>query len=89
LTALHGRAAKSKLLGSVRDSLRVQKLPDRLLEKREAREGDWVFRSRSNRDRHRPARRYGRFVDERAAMIGLDPGNYGAHNLRHTKVTLI
>ena len=34
-------------------------------------------------------RQYGRLVDGWVAMIGLDPGNYGTHSMRRTKVALI
>jgi integrase len=59
------------------------------LEKRGAREDDWIFPSRSNRGGHLTTRQYGRLVDEWVEMIGLDPGNYGTHSMRRTKVALI
>jgi integrase len=59
------------------------------LEQRGVRDDDWIFPSRSNRGGHLTTRQYGRLVDEWVAMIGLDPGNYGTHSMRRTKVALI
>jgi integrase len=59
------------------------------LEKRGARDDDWIFPSRSNPGEHLTTRRYGRLVDGWVEMIGLDPGNYGTHSMRRTKVALI
>ena len=59
------------------------------LETRGAREDDWIFPSRSNRGGHLTTRQYGRLVDEWVELIGLDPGNYGTHSMRRTKVALI
>jgi integrase len=59
------------------------------LEKRGARDDDWIFPSRSNRGDHLTTRQYGRLVDGWVEMIGLDPGNYGTHSMRRTKVALI
>ena len=59
------------------------------LQKRGARDDDWIFPSRSNRGGHLTTRQYGRLVDGWVAMIGLDPGNYGTHSMRRTKVALI
>jgi integrase len=59
------------------------------LEKRGARDDDWIFPSRSNRGGHLTTRQYGRLVDEWVEMIGLDPGNYGTHSMRRTKAALI
>jgi integrase len=59
------------------------------LEQRGTRDDDWIFPSRSNRGGHLTTRQYGRLVDEWVAMIGLDPGNYGTHSMRRTKVALI
>jgi site-specific recombinase XerC len=59
------------------------------LEKRGAREDDWIFPSRSKRGGHLTTRQYGRLVDEWVSMIGLDPGNYGTHSMRRTRVALI
>ena len=59
------------------------------LQKRGTRDDDWIFPSRSNRGRHLTTRQYGRLVDHWVAMIGLDPGHYGTHSMRRTKVALI
>lgn len=59
------------------------------IELRGARDDDWIFPSRSNRGGHLTTRQYGRLVDDWVAMIGLDPGNYGTHSMRRTKVALI
>jgi integrase len=58
------------------------------LEERGTRD-DWIFLSRSNRGGHLTTRQYGRLVDDWVEMIGLDPGNYGTHSMRRTKVALI
>jgi integrase len=54
-----------------------------------ARNGDWLFPSRSNADGHLTTRQYARLVDDWIAMIGLDPSNYGTHSLRRTKVAMV
>jgi integrase len=59
------------------------------LEKRGARQDDWIFPSRSNCGGHLTTPQYGRLVDEWVEMIGLDPGNYGTHSMRRTKVALV
>ena len=59
------------------------------MEQRGTRYDDWIFPSRSNRGGHLTTRQYGRLVDAWVAMIGLDPGNYGTHSMRRTKVALI
>jgi integrase len=59
------------------------------LELRGIRDDEWIFPSRSNRGGHLTTRQYGRLVDEWVAMISLNPGNYGTHSMRRTKVALI
>jgi integrase len=59
------------------------------LEKRGARDDDWILPGRSNRGDHLTTRQYGRFVDDWVEMIGLDSGNYGTHSMLRTKVALI
>lgn len=44
---------------------------------------------RSRAGDHVTTRQYGRLLDERVALIGLDAALYGTHSLRLTKVTLI
>jgi integrase len=78
-----GRPIQFEIISACRESLIAW------LEKRGARDDDWIFPSRSNRCAHLNMRQYGRLVDEWVAMIGLDPGNYGTHSMRRTKVALI
>ncbi len=59
------------------------------LQKRGNRSDDWLFPSRSKHGEHLTTRQYGRLVDDWVAMIGLNPGNYGTHSMRRTKVALI
>jgi Phage integrase family len=54
-----------------------------------ARNGDWLFPSRSNADGHLTTRQYARLVDDWITMIGLDSSNYGTHSLRRTKVAMV
>lgn len=56
---------------------------------RVARNGDWLFPSRSNADGHITTRQYARLVDDWITMIGLDPSIYGTHSLRRTKVAMV
>jgi integrase len=51
--------------------------------------GDFLFFSRSRRDRHLTTRQYARIVDGWVTMIGADPRDYGTHSLRRSKATLI
>jgi integrase len=48
-----------------------------------------LFPSRQRRSSHLSTRQYSRIVKGWAALIGLDPENYGTHSLRRTKATLI
>jgi integrase len=54
-----------------------------------ARNGNWLFPSRSNADGHLTTRQYARLVDDWITMIGRDPSNYGTHSLRRTKVAMV
>jgi integrase len=56
---------------------------------RVARNGDWLFPSRSNADGHLTTGQYACLVDDWITMIGLDPSNYGTHSLRRTKVAMV
>ena len=47
------------------------------------------FPSRMTRSPHISTRQYARIVKSWVARIGLDPGDYGTHSLRRTKVTVI
>jgi integrase len=51
--------------------------------------GDYLFFSRSHRDRHLTTRQYARIVDGWVSMIGADPSEYGTRSLRRSKATLI
>jgi integrase len=50
---------------------------------------DYLFFSRTHRDRHLTTRQYARIVNGWASMIGADPCEYGTHSLRRSKATLI
>lgn len=57
---------------------------------RRGRRGDgWLFPSRSRPGGHIGTRQYARLVDRWVAMIDLEPGAYGTHSLRRTKVSLV
>ena len=43
---------------------------------------DWLFPSRSRPGDLLFTRQYGRLLDDRVALIGLDPAAYGTHSLR-------
>ena len=49
----------------------------------------YLFRSRLHSSEHLSTRQYSRTIKSWVKMIGLDPGIYGTHSLRRTKVTLI
>ena len=51
--------------------------------------GEFLFSSRSNRNRPITTRHYARLVDKWVASIGLDASRFGTHSLRRTKATLI
>jgi integrase len=51
--------------------------------------GDFLFPSRLHGSAHLSTRQYARIVKSSDSGIGLLPGNYGTHSLRHTKATLI
>ena len=51
--------------------------------------GDYPFPSRHRQSPHISTRQYARIVNRWAALIGLDPEDYGTHSLRRTKATLI
>jgi len=52
-------------------------------------DAQFLFPSRLVRSPHLSTRQYARIVKRWAALIGLDPDNYGTHSLRRTKATLI
>ncbi len=49
----------------------------------------FLFPSRLSKSPHLSTRQYSRIVKRWAALIGLDPENYGTHSLRRSKATLI
>nr|WP_312449315.1 tyrosine-type recombinase/integrase [Brevundimonas naejangsanensis] len=59
------------------------------LELRGSRTDDWLFPSRTRAGAHIGTRQYARLVDRWVRMIDLNPGAYGTHSLRRTKVALI
>jgi integrase len=59
------------------------------LDARTAVEDDWLFPSRSNRGAHVSTRQYARRLKYWVGLIGLDPGAYGTHSMRRTKVSLL
>jgi integrase len=50
---------------------------------------DWLFPSRSPRGNHISTRQYARLVDRWVKLVDLEPGAYGTHSLRRTKVALV
>lgn len=50
---------------------------------------DWLFPSRSRRGDHITTRQYARLVDRWVQLVDLEPGSYGTHSLRRTKVALV
>jgi site-specific recombinase XerC len=59
------------------------------LELRGPRPDDWLFPSRTRAGAHIGTRQCARLVDRWVQMIDLNPGAYGTHSLRRTKVALI
>jgi integrase len=50
---------------------------------------DWLFPSRSRQGDHITTRQYARLVDRWVQLVDLEPGAYGTHSLRPTKVALV
>lgn len=50
---------------------------------------DWLFPSRSRKGDHITTRQYARLVDRWVQLVDLEPGAYGTHSLRRTKVALV
>jgi integrase len=59
------------------------------LDRRGQRDDPWLFPSRARAGDHICTRQYARLVDRWVSLIGLDPGSYGTHSLRRTKVALV
>lgn len=78
-----GRPVPFELTDTTREALTAW------LRRRSCIDSDWLFPSRSRTGNHVTTRQYGRLLDERVALIGLDPALYGTNSLRRTKVTLI
>jgi integrase len=78
-----GRAVRFELTGQTRDAVAAW------VSKAKLRPDQHLFPSRVKRSAHLSTRQYARIVKGWAAMIGLDPGEYGTHSLRRTKATLI
>lgn len=49
----------------------------------------YLFPSRVHENAHLSTRQYSRIVHDWVANIGLEPGKYGTHSMRRTKVSLI
>ena len=58
------------------------------LARRDRRADDWLFPSRSRQGDHITTRQYARLVDRWVQLVDLEPGAYGTHSLRRTKVAL-
>ena len=50
---------------------------------------DWLFPSRSRQGDHITTRQYARLVESWVKLVDLEPGAYGTHSLRRTKVALV
>ncbi|HEX7943290.1 MAG TPA: tyrosine-type recombinase/integrase [Phenylobacterium sp.] len=50
---------------------------------------DWLFPSRNRRGDHITTCQYARLVDRWVKLVDLEPGAYGTHSLRRTKVALV
>jgi len=50
---------------------------------------NWLFPSRVRPGEHLKTRQYARLVDRWVSLVGLDPGMYGTHSLRRTKVSMV
>ncbi len=78
-----GRPVPFEITAATREALRAW------LEARGSRPDDWLFPSRMRPGDHVSTRQYARLVDEWVSRIELNPGEYGTHSLRRTKVALI
>ena len=58
------------------------------LARRDRRADDWLFPNRSRQGDHIATRQYARLVDRWVQLVDLEPGAYGTHSLRRTKVAL-
>jgi Phage integrase family len=78
-----GRPAPFEITEPTREALTAW------LEIRGERPDDWLFPSRRRPGEHISTRQYARLVREWVGLIDLDPGAYGTHSLRGTKVALV
>lgn len=78
-----GRPVPFEITDASRDALSAW------LALRGKRADDWLFPSRSRPGDHLTIRQYAKLVAEWVTMIELEPGAYGTHSLRRTKVALL
>ncbi len=78
-----GQPVRFELTEQTRDALQTW------IAAADLRSEQFLFPSRISASSHFSTRQYSRIVKGWAALIGLDPENYGAHSLRRTKATLI
>jgi len=78
-----GRSVPFEITEPTRDALTAW------LALRGKREDSWLFPSRTRAGEHLKTRQYARLVDRWGSLVGLDPGMYGTHSLRRTKVSMV
>jgi integrase len=78
-----GQAVQFELTEQTRDAVKEW------VANAELRSCDYLFPSRLRLSPHLSTRQYARIVKNWVSLIGLNPGKYGTHSLRRTKVTLI
>ena len=78
-----GRPVQFEIMTETRATL------ERWLARRGGRLNDFVFPSRIDYLGHLSTRQYARLVDEWVSAVGLDRRDYGTHELRRTKASLI
>lgn len=78
-----GQPVKFELTEQTRDSIETWIAQARFPPKQ------FLFPSRMRRSPHLSTRQYARIVKGWVALAGLNPGDYGTHSLRRTKVSLI
>jgi len=78
-----GRPVPFEITESTREALSAW------LVRRGQRGDPWLFPSRVRPGQHLGTRQYARLVDRWVGLVGLDPGSYGTHSLRRTKVALV
>ena len=78
-----GRSVPFEITEPTRDALTAW------LAVRGQRADNWLFPSRVRPGEHLKTRQYARLVDRWVSLVGLDPGMYGTHSLRRTKVSMV